>query len=1322
VHTDKKDGYRDDEALPDVDAAAQEETMRWLLDLDRSEPEDKLFTLNDDGAAGLELTDYERAVAHRPLSRGRAGADDISSYVEEEIVISSDVQSGSDIYGGADSPSVDQGDAEATGEVMAIDYSLETGDLRSTGAGAWDGADLLGLSEHDDIGEKFLVIKRVKTAPARPAGGDAGDGAGEHRADRVEPSAEVPAGPAPVADGAHRGEPPALRLVPTEETATADTEATEAYGVDNLEGAAAPDAAPLPALDLGEDIDSLFGEFGGAPAAAAGVEAEELQLPEEAGVFGEDIFAGDFTAAIGSGAGPAVDTGAPDEEIAAFFDDFTGAPGEAGVGGENVPAVARLEFTPTSDVLPDGADLEWEPDLQLEAGSAPEFMDFGTEADDARPELFDFESVAPDEAASGPELFDFEMAPPEEAMPVEAGLEFEAESLFDVGFDFPEPEGFDADLPEYPAQDPLPEAVAAGADLDWHEEATAPGAAEVEALQEAAAAEVEEIPVPVVEEPPAAVGEVPSEPLLAAGERWYLPAGVAFNHTSRGSTEIFADFLDAFIEEGSTELEKLEDAIARWEKEPGSDAAFAPVARTLHTLKGIAKGVGLQFYGTLIHNFETLLEALPKPVAGDASDYFRIVNVWLDAAVRGLDHVQQQRVDVLSEFPQPAGAVAGEATALPVEPESVASSATAAEECDEADPVPVPQEPAAASADAGRKKIARDLADEGARVLAAQQSVRITSDKLDHLLNLANQARQLGVRTAQGSGRNRRTAEEMQGRLLSVRNQIAGIADRALRTVTARGSQAASELDALEMDQYSELQEAANILREGVEDLTDLVDSLGRQNAQVEALLKQQANVISSIGSAIRAARVVPVSRLGPGLRRLVRTLSADLDKAVNLQVLNEVGTLDRDDFARCQTILDHMVRNALDHGIESAAEREAAGKPAAGRVSLDIRQVGADALITLADDGRGIDPGKMREAARRKGLDLDPDALSDEEAVRLIFHKGFSTARTLSEISGRGVGMDIVVSELQQMGGDIRISSRVGEGTVFHIRIPSTVTVNGALLVSVGEQSYAIPLGGVIAVDNVQVEDFFAAVEQRAGLKVAGIDCEPAYLGTLCQGDSLPDRKSWNGSVPVLVAGSPERRMAIAVDDVEEVLELVIRSLGVQFASVPGVAGAATTADGRAIVALDLNLLVSTVDVGEHAPVYLDAERPDTLLALVVDDSRTQRMVTTSQLETVGVETMTAEHGGVAIDLLNTAERLPDVVLLDVEMPVKDGIQTLREIRKSVRYGHIPVIMITSRTGLKHRSMAEAAGCNGYMGKPFNFRMLVAQISELTGHELRLS
>ncbi|MCB1842786.1 MAG: response regulator, partial [Halioglobus sp.] len=809
---------------------------------------------------------------------------------------------------------------------------------------------------------------------------------------------------------------------------------------------------------------------------------------------------------------------------------------------------------------------------------------------------------------------------------------------------------------------------------------------------------------------------------------WCIPPHIKFSYTTQSGAEIFADFLDAFIEEGSSEVEKLEDLISEWEQDINAEAVYAQVSRTLHTLKGIGKGVGLQRFGTLIHNFETLLEALPRPDVDDAASYFRVVNVWLDAVVRGIDFVGKQRRDIDSELPQPGRKDALEPVA--VEPAAQVQAAPVAEEGrdDNVEPDTFPEvtppatPPQSAAAAERERKRDQQLADEGAKALAAQQSVRITPEKLDHLLNLASQTQQLCVRASQATTRGKRSTSELQGRLSSVRTHIAKIADRALLSVNARGMSSTPDMDALEMDQYSELQEAASILREGVEDLADLIDVLSRQNSQVETLLKQQSSVISSISSSIQAARVVPVSRLMPGLRRIVRTVSTDLGKVVTFKVLNEIGALDRDHYARLQVVLEHMVRNALDHGIESPEERLSAGKSNAGRITIDVRKSGGDYIVRLSDDGRGIDPDAIRESAYNKGLDVDVDALSDDEAIRLIFHKGFSTASKLSEISGRGVGMDIVLSELQQIGGDVQIQSAVGLGTSFEVRIPSNVTVNGALLVTAADHSYAIPLNGLIAVEQVPVNEFFDAMDSGASLKLFDMACTPAYLATLCQGVGLPERNFWEGFVPVIVAGSENRRMAIAIDNVQEALELVVRSLGSQFAAVPGLAGAATTADGEAIVALDLNLLVDSVGEEGLAQVAVHHDKDKTLLALVVDDSRTQRMVATSQLDTVGVETITAENGLVAIDLLNATHRLPDVVLLDVEMPVKDGIETLREIRKSQRYGHLPVIMVTSRTGAKHRAMAKEAGCNAYMGKPFNFPALIEQINVLTGYDLQLS
>jgi chemotaxis protein histidine kinase CheA len=799
------------------------------------------------------------------------------------------------------------------------------------------------------------------------------------------------------------------------------------------------------------------------------------------------------------------------------------------------------------------------------------------------------------------------------------------------------------------------------------------------------------------------------------GLSWCVPADVKFSYTNQPSTEIFSEFLDAFIEEGASELEKLEDALGDWEKDISNETAYVPIPRILHTLKGIAKGVGLQRYGTLIHNFETLLDALERPDVGQRAAYFRMVNGWLDASAKGFEHIEKERTDIASELPTHSSApVLDKVKAVAAEIEPVLPVSVQA----------LPDEPVAAPEFSAMDAKSKDkqLADEGAKVLAAQQTIRMTPEALDRLLSLTNEAQQLGVRSSQATVRSKRSAAELLSRLSSVRAHVSKIAERTLLNVTAKGGQSSSTMDALEMDQYSELQEAANFLREGVEDLDDLIHLSSRQNTVAEALLKQQASIISSLGSSIQSARVIPVSRLMPGLRRIVRTVSADLGKSVSFRVLNEVGTLDRDNHARCQIILEHMTRNALDHGIETPDVRAAAGKNTTGSITIEASKLGSDYIVTLSDDGKGIDPDFMRDMAYEKGLDIDVDKLSDEEAIRLIFHKGFSTATVVSEISGRGVGMDIVLSELHHIGGDIEIESAVGVGTTFKVRIPSNVTVNGALLVAAGEVSYAIPLDGLIAVEHVPVDVFYDAIRNDTQLSIFGMDCDPAYLATICHGDSLPDRSSWNATVPVIIAGSEKRYMAIAIDDVTQALELVIRSLGAQFSMIPGLAGGATTADGKSIVALDLNALVESASSDTLSSVSLRTEREERMLVLVVDDSRTQRMVATSQFDNLGVETVTAENGLVAIDLLNTTHRLPDVILLDIEMPVKDGIQTLREIRKSTRYADLPVIMVTSRTGAKHRALAEEAGCNGYMGKPFNFPKLVEQIADLTNHKFQLS
>lgn len=1256
VHTDKKLDEQSPEGAGEPEESNQEKSLRWLLDMDLSEPQEKLFTVAGDDYLDSGLSAYEAEVAGRPLVRGNATSDDLASYVEEEIVVSS---AGSDIYNLTEADSSNESHRGTRDEIMAIDFaSSRTGAQSSMTAHIEEGADILGLEGDDDIGEKFMSIKRVKPAVA---GTETATNAKVLQTS-VQLSESRLSGDMPGAPVAELSVPstPIITEDAADDALTSERDPSEVSDYPSVSEYLA--THPEPVDDEAFDNYLLAGEH--LPEGHSG--PEDLVVHSDEGVVSVD----------------------PSSEIVIdYHEDFR-------VMGDDAAVAAALPATPGE---PSGAQAAPATDLALENGFGEDIFD----------EEFaeDFSALLPGDDNMADADIDA----------VFAGLSaFEqgGEDICGVGFD-----AFETAEVVEPIVEPIAEQIAEQNAEQNVETITETTTEPVQAPDQTPEDSAFAVTASSVEEE-----EVDMAAFDGTCLDGFVPDYITFNYSTQSNTEIFADFLDAFIEEGSVEVERLENEVGEWERNVASEALFAKVSRTLHTLKGIAKGVGLQRLGTLVHNFETLLDKMPRPNSGEEQPYFRIVNAWLDATVRGVEFVVDKRADVASEFPAPLVETTPESLADAASPE-----ASGREEIEDAAPRQVEtkivaNEIKSSGFSALEKKRDQQLADEGAKVLAAQQSVRITSEKLDHLLNLASQAQQLGVRASQNTTRSKRSSAELQARLSSVRTHIRKIADRALLDVNARPGSSTSDMDALEMDQYSELQEAASILREGVEDLADLVDVVSRQNMQIEKLLKQQSSVISGISSSIQGARVVPVSRLMPGLRRIVRTVSTNLGKIVSFNTLNETGAFDRDHYARLQVILEHMVRNALDHGIESPDERMAMGKPTSGRITIDVRKSGGDYVVRLADDGRGIDPDAIREAAYEKGLDVDVDTLSDEEAIRLIFHKGFTTANTLSEISGRGVGMDIVMTELQQIGGDVQIQSAVGLGTVFEIRIPSNVSVNGALLVRSAGESYAIPLNGLVAVEQVPVDEFFAAVEERTTLNVADMECDATYLATLCQGVGLPDRSVWGKFVPVIVAGSTDRYMAIAIDNLEEALELVVRSLGSQFSTVPGVAGAATTAEGEAIIALDLNLLVSTVGSDGIAPVAVSESKPSTLLALVVDDSRTQRMVATSQLDTVGVESVTAENGLVAIDLLNATHRLPDIVLLDVEMPVKDGIQTLREIRKSQRYGHLPVIMVTSRTGAKHRALAGEAGCNGYMGKPFNFPELIRQINELTGHDLHLS
>src|SRR5262245_8813141 len=405
------------------------------------------------------------------------------------------------------------------------------------------------------------------------------------------------------------------------------------------------------------------------------------------------------------------------------------------------------------------------------------------------------------------------------------------------------------------------------------------------------------------------------------------------------------------------------------------------------------------------------------------------------------------------------------------------------------------------------------------------------------------------------------------------------------------------------------------------------------------------------------------------------------------------------------------MLRNSVVHGIEMPQERVTRGKPANGTINVGLHREGSEMVIILEDDGRGIDVNAVRERARQRGLLQPGKVLSDEEALQLILEPGFSTAATITQHAGRGVGMDVVVNEIKKLGGALFTESQLGKGVKFTIRLPFTLAITQALIVRTGDELYALPLPsveGVARVPRSEVQKHLA--EESPTFNYGGQVYRFQHLGAFIGGvpSVLPEV---DVSVPVILIRAGDHSTAVVTDELVGSREMVVKSVGPQIASIRGIAGATILGDGRIVIILDLGALVRSEWRGRKPLVEADT-RDRRTFALVVDDSITVRRVTQRLLERHGMRVMTAKDGVDALSILQ--EHMPDVILLDIEMPRMDGYELASQVRADARLAEIPIVMITSRVGEKHRARAIELGVNDYLGKPYQENQLLDAIEPL--------
>ena len=464
--------------------------------------------------------------------------------------------------------------------------------------------------------------------------------------------------------------------------------------------------------------------------------------------------------------------------------------------------------------------------------------------------------------------------------------------------------------------------------------------------------------------------------------------------------------------------------------------------------------------------------------------------------------------------------------------------------------------------------------------------------------------------------------------------------------------------------------------------------------------------------------RMVPFQRHVPRLARIVRQAASESEKSAELVVEGGEGELDRQVLECMLPPFEHLLRNAVIHGIESPDIRRKKGKPAVGRVTLKLRREGSEVLIEVADDGAGLDLDSVRRKAHEQGLLTEGQEVSDVDAAELILSPGLTTAGKLTQAAGRGVGMDIVDNEVKNLGGSMRIESVPGEGARFLIRLPYTLAITSALIVNVGEETFALPLPTVEGVTRLAKDKLLELLtEDQPSIEYGGTDYRVQHLGVFVGAapSALPEDDS---SVALVLVRAGENSTALLTDSLEGSREVVVKTLGSQITSVPGVSGATILGDGRIIMILDMGTLIRAQSgAGESGGAPVPVTVAQQITALVVDDSITMRRVTQRLLERHGVRVLTARDGLDAISVLQDHE--PDIILLDIEMPRMDGYQFATHARNDPRISHIPIIMITSRSSEKHRARAIEIGINDYLGKPYQEGQLTKAIETLLGREL---
>jgi chemosensory pili system protein ChpA (sensor histidine kinase/response regulator) len=526
---------------------------------------------------------------------------------------------------------------------------------------------------------------------------------------------------------------------------------------------------------------------------------------------------------------------------------------------------------------------------------------------------------------------------------------------------------------------------------------------------------------------------------------------------------------------------------------------------------------------------------------------------------------------------------------------------------------------------------------------------------------------------------------------------------------------AGSEFDDLELDRYTEFHQVTRELAETGSDLSGINNEMEMLTTGLDSTFKAQRHLIDEIQQQLMSLRMVPFNTLLPRIERVIAVTAEEENKKVELKIEGGLSEIDTQVLDGLVDPLLHLLRNAISHGIELPEVRRQMGKAETGRITLKLSQEGTFTLLSVSDDGKGIPLSAVRNKALSQGH-VTPetlDAMSDEETLNLIFLPGLSTAAEVSEVSGRGVGMNIVQEKVARLRGTVGIDSELHRGTSFTIRLPMALSVTRVLMIRAGAQSYAFPVTSVAKIVEISAAEYALAAKEKI-LLLEGASYRLAHLNDALK---LPkDEPEAQSAVSVILLKSGDKPTALLVDEILKTAEIVVKPLCYPLENAPEMLGASVMGDGRVIPVLDLAYLLKAKNMKQrHTAVRAKADA-DVFTVMVVDDSPSVRRVNSNLVAKNNWRAVTAKDGMEALEMLQTARELPNIILTDMEMPRMDGYELLTALKESDKLRDIPVIMITSRAGDKHRQKALSLGVSAYVVKPYEDAELIELIHRLTG------